>query len=685
MATLPARALAVLALLCLPAAAHGQAKGPNLSKEQRQALMAAVTAVKNAADLPAADEGWQTHLLRASDGSHYLAFSVEAPADLAPDTPLILYVRLSPRPAEGAVSQIAVRSPVEEWLLGQRNDPLPLSARGVVQVPTGELPVGGPLATSVRDTMGGQNQAALRLMDRERERQKAAAEAAERARRAEMEGRARNDQPTLMPFEDFDVAARVTPREGRSAVIRRALTAGPGDYDLFVGWAAVDAKQRPTRTGVLKHTLHLPTTRAGLALGSIILADRITARQDLYRADQQTAHPYAIGLTEIDPAADAVFTNDERLSVAFQVMGAAPSPTGKPDVSVGFRLFRATEQGEQPAGSLTPLEYTEATLPRDFNLLQGHPILAAMAAPLRTLRAGEYRLAVAATDRVARTSATGETRFRIVATPAALLASAPPFTARVRRTWFVDERVLGPALDALPAAAQSPAVAPLVAHARQRRFVNLLPDSAIPAEDRGLGLLLQAVARFALGDTPTTVAVQLRRAAEAGAPQSATEFWLGACWAAEGRDEEALASWEMARAAGWPEALLALPSAEAMVRLNRLEEAGTLARRASDGQVGRTDLLQIAAAADIAAGRYESAAGLLRPLLSSNPDDGDTQFLLLHALFGSAVKSASPGATPEAQAEWQEIAAQYVAAGGRHRAVVEEWRAYLTSSSVASP
>ena len=162
MAALSARALAVLALLCLPAAAQGQAKAPNLSKEQRQALMATVTAVKNAADLPAADEGWQTHLLRASDGSHYLAFSVEAPAELAPDTPLILYVRLSPRPVEGAVSQIAVRSPVEEWLLGQRNDPLPLSARGVVQVPTGELPVGSAPGAATQESL-------MELMTKEKE------------------------------------------------------------------------------------------------------------------------------------------------------------------------------------------------------------------------------------------------------------------------------------------------------------------------------------------------------------------------------------------------------------------------------------------------------------------------------------------------------------------------------------
>jgi hypothetical protein len=687
MARRPARALAVLVLLALPAVASGQAKAPKLSKEQRQALMAAVTAVKDATNVPAADEGWQTHLLRASDGSHYVAFSAEAPPDLDADTPLVLYVRLAPRPAEGAVTTLAVRSPVEEWLLGQRNDPLPLGARGVVQVPAGELPVGGPLATSVRDTMGGQNQAALRMMDRERERQKAAAEAAERARRAEMEGKGRSE-PNLMPFEDFDVSARLTARPGRSPVIRRALTAGPGDYDLLVGWVALDAKQRPARSGVLKHTLHLPTSQAGLSLGSVIVADSITVRSDLYRADQQTAHPYAIGLTEIAPAADAIFTNEERLSVAFQVLGAAPSPTGKPDVTVGFRLFRATEQGEQPAGSLTPLEYSESTLPADFNLLLGHPILAAMAAPLRTLPRGDYRLAIAATDRLGRSSTTAETRFRIVATPAALLASAPPFTARVRRTWFVEDRVLAGALDAMPASVRTPSAAPLVAHARERRFVSLLPDASIPPTDRGLGLLLQAVARYALGDTPSTVVVQLRRALEAGAPAAAVQFWMGASWAADGKDEDALQAWDAARKAQWPETLIALPSAEALVRLNRMEDAGKAARQALDPQepqLGDVELRQIVAASDIAAERYDSAIEVLRAVLSARPDDTDAQWLMVHALFASALKGQGAGTTAQGKAEWQELAARYVAAGGRHRAIVDEWRAYLTSSSAASP
>ena len=71
------------------------------------------------------------HLLRASDGSHYVAFSAEAPADLTPDEKLALYVRLEPRPTDPPSTQ-APRSAVEDWLRGERSDPLPMRAARVV-------------------------------------------------------------------------------------------------------------------------------------------------------------------------------------------------------------------------------------------------------------------------------------------------------------------------------------------------------------------------------------------------------------------------------------------------------------------------------------------------------------------------------------------------------------------------
>ncbi|MEZ5289348.1 MAG: hypothetical protein R2712_32020, partial [Vicinamibacterales bacterium] len=249
------RVLLGLTLLSLPAQAAGQAKAPNLSRQQKEALLAAVTAAKSAVVQPA-EHLWQAHLLRASDGSHYVAFSAEAPSDLGPDDHLALYVRLEPRPAAGSTPAPPPRSAVEEWLLGERSDPLPMRAARVVQIPTGEMPVGGPSATLSRDG-SGQNSAVLALLDRQRDRARREQEAREKARRAELEGQGAT-AADLLPFEDFDMAARLVAREGQPAVFRRALTAGPGAYDVVLGWAVLDGRNRPTRTGAFRHPLELP-------------------------------------------------------------------------------------------------------------------------------------------------------------------------------------------------------------------------------------------------------------------------------------------------------------------------------------------------------------------------------------------------------------------------------------------
>lgn len=688
-------ALAFAILLVAADPVSAQRKAPTLSKEQRQALLAAVTAARSAAPLPA-DAPWQMHLLRASDGSHYVAFSAAAPPDLTANDRLALYVRLEPKlPAGEAVATAAApRSAVEDWLRGERSDPLPMRAARVVTVPSGELPMGGLSATQTRDG-SGQNSAVLALLERQQRQAREEQEAREKARREAMEGRAAVAL-NVMPFEDFDLAGRVVPRGGR-AVFQRAVTAGPGSYDLVISWAVLDGKNRPLRTGALRQALTLPVVGPGLGLGSIILADAIRARADAQESDQQTAHPYAIGGTEIDPANDHDFTNDERLSVAFQVMNAAPTAVGKPDVGITFRLFRRTASGEEPSSGLAPLEYSERTLPSDFNLALGHPLLAAFAAPLRTLPRGEYRLAVAATDRVARATATTDTRFRIVATRAALLADAPAFSAPFVRTRMLQPAVYEPVLDALAPYAVAPTLAPLLSFARQHRFVDLMPDLVVAETERGTALLLQAMAAYALGDTPRALIVRLGRATAAGAPPAAAQFWMGAALALEGRDADALATWQAAREAGWPSALVATPIAEALARLGQLEQAGTFAREALAAGAVDGGLVRVAAAADLAAHRYRLAADTVSRHLAFASADQEARWLLLHALFfdlladeqGSLLTAGSspPAAEVRAanRAAFADQVRQYLEGGGRHRALAEEWRDFVTSSSSAAP
>ena len=59
----------------------------------------------------------------------------------------------------------------------------------------------------------------------------------------------------------------------------------------------------------------------------------------------------------------------------------------------------------------------------------------------------------------------------------------------------------------------------------------------------------------------------------------------------------------------------------------------------------------------------------MTPRLQSAPEDGESQWLLVHALFASAVKGEGPGATPEGRAQLQDRSRRYIDGGGRYATV----------------
>jgi hypothetical protein len=398
-----------------------QSDTPNLTRQQRTALQTVVRAVDaNTPSLSLTESDWPLHVLRASDGSHYVAFSLNRADGLQLNRPLVLYVRLASKRRSGEVTQ-PERSSVAEWLAGQSPVPV-LPRRGLA---FGEMPIYGAAGIAQR---GAQLQAQnLQLLELERERAREKREAQERARKASLEGAeaARPARP-LLPFEDFDVRAQAVADSGGTPVLRRSFTAGPGDYELTVGWTDVDATAS-SPVHVARRTVTLPAaSTTALALSSVIVADDIAVRATPVAATEQTAYPYSIGSTEVKPARDHVLSPDERLALIVQVINARGTPLGKPDVDVRFRVFRRTAEREENVGSLAAQQYNELTLPLDFDVAKGHPIFAAVAMPLRTFKRGVYRLEIAVNDRVAGAGIATDVEFTVAATPAALLREAPP-------------------------------------------------------------------------------------------------------------------------------------------------------------------------------------------------------------------------------------------------------------------
>jgi hypothetical protein len=356
-------------------------------------------------------------------------------------------------------------------------------------------------------------------------------------------------------------------------------------------------------------------------------------------------------------------------------MNARANEAGKPDVSVGFQLFRALPEGERSVGMLNPQHYNATTMPADFDLTKGHPIFAAMAAPLKTLPRGDYVLRIGVTDKLAGRSAATGTTFRIVATPATLLSTAP-VSAPMRREYLLDPLVLREAAERLTGPSMSPAFTAALAALREARFVDLLREDAIDPKEQPARTTLRGIGLYALGD-PRMSSTLLRQSAAAAASRSgeaaAAQLYFGAARALEANDRDAIAAWQAALDAGMPASVVVPLLVDAHIRTGDVGRAFDVSRTLVVNGVPDPLILRALATIHIAQGREGEAIPLIDRHLSSQPTDTDAQYVLLHALFAGFVNNRGAGTTVEGKSRFRSVARSYIEAKGRHAVVVAEW------------
>lgn len=634
---------------------------PSLNSDQRALLTALLAAVDTAPPpADAAPETWQTHVLRASDGSHYVAFSVaSSPAAPIDTNHVLIYVRLFLVP-ESSVVTVAARSSVREWLAGSRTDPrLVRSRRGFA---VGEMPAMGA-ATAGGGGAATVGSADLQIMGLQRERERQRKEQQERERKASLAGAAA-EGADLLPFEDFDLVAPARFADGTPA-IQRALTAGPGRYRLSVAWVDAAAKPGKAPLHVAHRTLDLPPAWADeFRISSVIVAEGVTVRETPYTPAEQRAHPYSLGVTEIKPARDTVFANSEPLSLAFQVINARAPDTGKPDVTIDFRITRQAGNREDQVATLTPLRFDPSTLPPDFDVRLGHPLIAAMSVPLATLTRGAYRLHLAATDHGTTTTTHSAVEFSVIGTPLSLLAEAPPLGRRFRREDAIADAVLAALVQAFTPASPSPALRRALDLAGQRRFIDLLAEEPVPHHEQGARVALTGLALYTIGDA--SALVQFQRADALGAPGGPTQFLIGAVRATQNRDADAIAAWQSAQDEGVP--VVAPFLIEAYLRRGDGARAAALVSAELAGRPAEGTWARALAASHLAGGRNQEALAVLDAQLATAPDDIDGRWLQLRALYGRVVKDGSAD-----HDRFRTAAQAYVASGGAHAALAAEW------------
>lgn len=683
---IPVRAAAValtaaLAVGGLGASAGAQVAAPKLSKPQRAAFEAILAAVDRAAagatDAPLDEARWTTHVLRASDGSHYVALHADLTAGDTPTEPVPLYVRFTARRVGAETELPPARSAVAEWLKGLRGDPLPMRASRSTTVPAGEVPVGG--AAILAGDAGVEASNVLRLQDLERDRARREAAAREKQRRAELESRAATPPTPLHPFEDLDPRYEF-PAGGASAFLERGASVGPGDYDVYIGWAAPAGRNRPPAVHVVHHRVTLPgADTVEFALSDVILADRVRALAAPFPPEQQGAHPYAIGALDALPARDTIFRVDEPLSVVTQIINATGSGAGKPDVDLATRVTRVVAGRDELVGTLPVQPFNATTLPADFDVTAGHPLFAALQVPLASFSRGHYALTLTAVDKIGRRQATRRVEFDVAGTPDSLLREAPTPGQAFRREAVLAPSTLAAVVRALRPAAPSDGLARALDAAAAGRFAELMRVDTVPPVERPVAQALLGLGLYGLGDSARAAAAQLSQAANLGAPAPPVLVLLGATYALGNDDRAAVTAWNQAREGGIDDAAVAGLLIDAYLRQGDVARAAAMATAALDTQPDNLAARHALAATYLATRRHGEALTLLEavPDAVATPE---TRFLLAEALYAAFVRHDPALDTPARRARFTAVAGAYVAEAGPHAALVRDWLATMPAA-----
>ncbi len=220
-----------------------------------------------------------------------------------------------------------------------------------------------------------------------------------------------HDALAQYPFED--VALFDKPIDGR---ISRAFAAPAGRWDVYVALGeAANSDSDVPRMIVLKREIDLPDLSAGLALSSVIVADRVDVDRDLTRPDfeAQLDDPYRLWGLRITPALDRRFGRGRTLSLTFLVYNTAATAEGKPDVQIDYAFFLKHEATESLFGRAESQVFSADTLPPDFSLPAGDLIIAGEDVPLKEFPDGDFRLQLTVADRIGRITLIRDLEFTV--------------------------------------------------------------------------------------------------------------------------------------------------------------------------------------------------------------------------------------------------------------------------------
>ena len=419
-----------------------------------------------------------------------------------------------------------------------------------------------------------------------------------------------------------------------------------GAYTLRI--AAVDARRRK---GSVEHPVKAaPVSAGGLEVSDLVLAPAAageSVRPAVDLAVDRRGMTALLELASSDPA---------RVAAAAVAIEVAESETGEPLLRVpaalgepgagGLRVARVTLGG----GLLPPGDY----LARAAVSVEGRPV-AALVRPFRVVPEAPGAPPAAA--------------------PLAGLLEAPPAFDRAD---LLRPPALGVLVDGAMAAVPGPvpqSLAPALAEARAGRPEAILDAAAAAGREDARSSFLRGLSLYARGNLPGAL-TQLQSALRQRPEMLAAAVYAGACYAASGRDLEAIGAWQTALLGEAAIPVLYVLLADALLRVRETQQAVEILIEGLAAHPDDPALRRRLGMAYAAAGNRQEALPLLQSWVDAHPGDTGALFAMLALLFDGFSREAA-GAAGEESRLLSRYAKAYVESGAPNHEVVERWLRFL--------
>jgi VWFA-related protein len=249
----------------------------------------------------------------------------------------------------------------------------------------------------------------------------------------------------------------------------------------------------------------------------------------------------------------------------------------------------------------------------------------------------------------------------------------PPF----QRQEVLTPDLVGRAIDRLtaasPSARPSAAAAAAMTAAREGRIDALAGELPRLTDQTLAAAFLRGLALFSKGELEPA-AMEFRAAIRLSPDFLPAVFYLGACYAAGGRDREAVGAWQAALFDDDAPPAMYRVTAEALLRLGQAPRAVALLTQAQAAAPADVDVARQLAAAHALAGDYAKALAVILPLAEQDPRP-ETLLLALR-LLNEIGSSGQAYENPQSDFDrFVTLQQRYDAAQGTEGALVERWRA----------